>query len=142
MVTRLLYCCSVVSLQHHIQMNHGGRDSDRSGDSRDHSGNTQIHIPQKDGHKRQPYQHYHDMPSHHQYPMHHGHPHHYKESNLNGVSRSSGGSHGAKASRLPTGATSRKQSYKGIVQQNRRDADMQYVDPPQEFLFNATKDSK
>lgn len=124
-------------------MNHGGRDNERSGENREHnSGNPQIHIPQKDGHKRQQYQHYHDMPSHHQYPMHHGPPHHFKDNNLNGGVSRSGPPHANKPSRIPTGATSRKQSYKGIVQQNRRDADMQYVDPPQEFLFNATKDSK
>ena len=78
--------------------------------------------------------------SHHQYPQHHPPPnYHHKDGLPNGnmpiMSHKSN-------SRLPTGATSRKQSYKGIVQQNRRDADMQYVDPPQEFLFNATKDSK
>jgi len=121
-----------MSLQHHIQIHH----------SVSNSGGPQIHIPQTDPHKRQ-YQHYHEMPppgSHHQYPQHHPPPvYHHKDNlsngNLPAISSKSN-------SRLPTGATSRKQSYKGIVQQNRRDADMQYVDPPQEFLFNATKDSK
>ena len=109
------------------------------------SSGPQIHIPQTDPHKRQ-YQHYHDMPppgSHHQYQPHHSlSGYHHKDGISNG-----GMSHvpHSKSSRIPgmgSGATSRKQSYKGIVQQNRRDPDMQYVDPPQEFLFNATKDSK
>ena len=95
----------------------------------------QIHIPQKDGHKR-PYQHYHDLPPQHQYP-HSTTNHHYQD-----TKESVPKSNQSKSSRLPTGSTSRKQSYKGIVQQNRRDLDLQYVDPPQEFLFNATKESK
>lgn len=124
---------SQVSLQHHMQMHHhiGGISE------REHPAQ-QIHIPQKEPHKRH-YQHYHDIPSHHQYPP----PHH----------ASSGGPHYQEAngsrmnpptskSRLQTAGSTRKQSYKGIVQQNRRDPDMQYVDPPQEFLFNATKESK
>lgn len=115
-----------MSLQHHVQIHHGVNGP-------------QIHIPQQDSHKRQ-YQHYHDIPphsSHHPYPSHHA-TYHHKDSMSNG-----GMPHMShKSSRPPAGSTSRKQSYKGIVQQNRRDADMQYVDPPQEFLFNATKDSK
>ena len=119
----------LVSLQHHIQVHHG-------------SPGPQIHIPQSDPHKR-PYQHYHDMPpSHNQYPPPHrmaSSGYHHKESVMQ---------NGAMGHMMPgksrpfTGSTSRKQSYKGIVQQNRRDPDMQYVDPPQEFLFHATKDSK
>jgi len=123
------YCGKVLhnqmSLQHHVQMHHvTNTTSSNNG--------PQIHIPQSDPHKR-PYQHYHDLPPHHSsYPPHHG-PYH-----KDGVPN---GSHMA-SKRPPAGSTSRKQSYKGIVQQNRRDADMQYVDPPQEFLFTATKDSK
>lgn len=123
-----------MSLQHHVQIHHSNNTT---------SSAPQIHIPQTDPHKRQFQQHYHDMPppgTHHQYPQHHPPPgYHHKDGQLpNGNVAMSHKS----SSRLPTGATSRKQSYKGIVQQNRRDADMQYVDPPQEFLFTATKDSK
>ncbi|XP_065661790.1 metastasis-associated protein MTA3 [Hydra vulgaris] len=110
-----------MSLQHHIQAHH-----ERNG--------PQIHIPQTDPHKRS-FQHYHDMPppaAHNQYqPFHSTSSYSHKDSNGSLVSHKP---------RLPVGATSRKQSYKGI--QNRRDPDMQYVDPPQEFLFNASKDSK
>jgi len=117
---------SQVSLQHHMQMHHTDREQVAP----------QIHVPQKDGHKRHYQQHYHDMPPQHQsYSSHHPMNQHYPD--VNGGSRSL-----AKSSRTPTGSTSRKQSYKGIVQQNRRDPDLQYVDPPQEFLFNATKESR
>jgi len=122
------------SLQSHIQVHHGN------------SGGPQIHIPHSDAHKRQ-YQHYHDMPPHHSYPSTHHNMqppssgyHHKETAAQNGSSINQQHSHSK--SRPVSGSTSRKQSYKGIVQQNRRGADMQYVDPPQEFLFDATKESK
>jgi len=95
----------------------------------------QIHIPQKDAHKR-PYEHYHDLPPQHQY-LHSTSSQHYHDTKPGAVKANL-----SKSSRPPTGSTSRKQSYKVIVQQNRRDLDLQYVDPPQEFLFDATKESK
>lgn len=137
------YCGKILhnqmSLQHHIQMNHSNQTS---------GGGPQIHIPQTDGHKRQyqqqQQQHYHDMPppgSHHQYPSHHSNSgYHHKDGLPNGNMPPI--SHSKTSSRPPSGATSRKQSYKVIVKQQRRDDNMQYVDPPPEFLFNATKDSK
>ena len=75
-------------------------------------------------------------PQHQSYSSHHPPPgQHYPEHN-------GGGKVLGKSTRTHTGSTSRKQSYKGIVQQNRKDPDLQYVDPPQEFLFNATKESR
>lgn len=129
------YCGKILhnqmSLQHHVQVHHSSQGP-------------QIHIPQSDSHKRQ-YQHYHDMPSsHNQYPPSHrmtsSGGYHHKESGI----QNGGMGHMMPGKNRPFsgGSTSRKQSYKGIVQQNRRDPDMQYVDPPQEFLFNATKDSR
>lgn len=127
----------LVSLQHHIQIHHANATASSGG-------GPQIHIPQTDGHKRQYQQHhYHDMPppgAHHQYPPHHNAAsggYHNKDGLPNGNAPPN-----AHKSRPQSGATGRKQAYKGIVKQNRRDADMQYVDPPPEFLFNATKDSK
>lgn len=116
-----------VSLQHHMQMHHTNKGSEREPPP-------QIHIPHKDGHKRYHQQHYHDMPPQ-SYPQHHPSNQHYGDAN-GGVKSS------VKSRALTGGSTSRKQSYKGIVQQNRRDPDMQFVDPPQEFLFNATKESR
>ena len=116
-----------VSLQHHMQMHHTNKGSEREPPP-------QIHIPHKDGHKRYHQQHYHDMPPQ-SYPQHHPSNQHYGDAN-GGVKSS------VRSRALTGGSTSRKQSYKGIVQQNRRDPDMQFVDPPQEFLFNATKESR
>lgn len=125
---------SQVSMQHHMQMHH------KKSSDREQPPPPQIHIPQKDGHKRynqhhQQQQHYHDMPPQ-SYPPHHPSNQHYADAN--GGSKSSS----LKSRAVSGGSTSRKQSYKGIVQQNRRDPDMQFVAPPQEFLFNATKESR
>jgi len=127
---------SEILLQHHMQIHHG-------------NAGPQIHMPPPpDPHKRhlQPY--HHEMPphAHPQYQPSHPHPpapYQHRDVMPNGhMQGHMPPQRHSRPGMSSSGGTSRKQSYKGIVQQNRRDADMQYVDPPQEFLFTATKDSK